>query len=397
MAGKKLDILFLVARFPFPLIGGDKLKPYYVIKHLAKHHNVTVISFNEGKTTKEHEDEIKKLGVDLRVIKFSLMKQFLIGTLKMITKKPLEVTYYYNSNFQKETDKVLKEKKIDLIFSFMQKTTEYVKNYPHKKVLIQDDCRTMYYGRSAKESTNFAQKIVRTIEYQKDKYYEPYITNKFDIVSFVSKEDASGAEKNFPEGNYRIITNGVDLKKLDAPDNNSHRKNIIFGGRLDVLANQLSLNRVLDNILPIIKKEIPDVEMNVVGAYAPDYLKQRNGKDINLFQDVPDLKPYLQNAAVFIHPHYSGSGIQNKVLEALACGCPVSTTHSGNQGIHGEHEIHLMLGRNDRELAQNAIKILQNNELADTLSKNGRKLIEDTHSWEAVYQQIDDIIDELNI
>lgn len=396
MSDSKLNILFLVARFPYPLVGGDKLKPYYVIKHLARNHKVTVISFNEGrKTTADDISEIKKLGADIRVIPFNPKYQFLSGTAKMITKLPLEVTYYYNRKFQKETDKIIKENKIDLIISFMQKTSEYVLKYPHKKILIQDDCRTLYYGRSAKESTGLFQKIVRTIEYKKDYYYEPSITDKYDVVSFVSQEDIQGAMANKKSEKYRIITNGVDLERLDAPEDNSHRKDIIFGGRLDVLANQLSLDRVINNILPEIKKSIPDIKLNVVGAYPPNYLRQMDGKEITLHPDVPDLKIYLQNAAVFIHPHYSGSGIQNKVLEAMATGCPVVTTPSGNQGIHGKHMSEVMLGKNDKELAKFAIKLLKDAELRDKLSKNARKLIEDTHSWDAVYKQIDGIIDEV--
>lgn len=396
MSDNKLNILFLAARFPYPLVGGDKLKPYYVIKHLAKNHNVTVISFNEGnKTTNEHIHEIRKLGADIRVIPFNPAYQFITGTAKMLTKLPLEVTYYYNRKFQKETDKAIKEKNIDLIISFMQKTSEYVMKYPHKKILIQDDCRTLYYGRSAKESKSIFQKIVRTIEFKKDYYYEPSITDKYNIVSFVSQEDINGAMQNKKTDKYRIITNGVDLNRLDAPDDNSHRKDIIFGGRLDVLANQLSLERVINNILPEIKKSIPDIKLNVVGAYPPDYLKQMNGSKISLHPDVPDLKPYLQSAAVFIHPHYSGSGIQNKVLEAMATGCPVVTTPSGNQGIHGKHLSEVMLGNNDKELARHAVSLLKDAELRDKISKNARKLIENTHSWDAVYKQIDGIIDEV--
>jgi glycosyltransferase involved in cell wall biosynthesis len=393
---KKLNILFLVARFPYPLVGGDKLKPYYVIKHLAENHNVTVISFNEGnRTSNEDINEVRKLGVNLIVVPFNPAKQFISGTSKMLTKLPLEVTYYYNRQFQQETDNVIKEKNIDLIFSFMQKTSEYVLNYPHKKVLIQDDCRTLYYGRSAKESPNPFQKIIRTIEYKKGYYYEPYITDKFDIVSFVSQEDIDGAYANKKCNKYRIITNGVDLNRLDSPKDNSHRKDVIFGGRLDVLANQLSLDRVIKNIMPFIKNELHDIKLNVVGAYPPEYLKQMHNKEIILHANVPDLKPFLHNAALFIHPHYGGSGIQNKVLEAMATGCPVVTTPSGNQGIHGEHKKEVMLGQNDKELAKHAINVLKDSYLADNLSKNARKLIEDTHSWDAVYKQIDDVIDEL--
>ncbi len=396
MSYNKLNILFLVARFPYPLVGGDKLKPYYVIKHLAENHNVTVISFNEGrKTTADDINEISKLGADVRVIPFNPKYQFISGTAKMITKLPLEVTYYYSRKFQKETDRVIKENNIDLIISFMQKTSEYILNYPHKKILIQDDCRTLYYGRSAKESKGLFQKIVRTIEFKKDFYYEPAITDKFNIVSFVSREDIEGAMANKKSDKYRIITNGVDIERLNAPNDNSHRKDIIFGGRLDVLANQLSLERVINNILPEIKKAIPDIKLNVVGAYPPDYLKQMDGKVITLHPDVPDLMPYLQKAAAFIHPHYSGSGIQNKVLEAMATGCPVVTTPSGNQGIHGKHMSEVMLGNNDKELARHSITLLNDATLRDKLSKNARKLIEDTHSWDAVYKQIDGIIDEV--
>jgi glycosyltransferase involved in cell wall biosynthesis len=109
---------------------------------------------------------------------------------------------------------------------------------------------------------------------------------------------------------------------------------------------------------------------------------------------VPDMRPYLARATVFVSPLRLGAGIKNKVLEALAMGCPVVATPLSVDGIDAQHERDLLVA-DGSALAEAVIRVLKNADLQRRLSANGRQLIEARYSWprvaamyEALYQQV---------
>ena len=384
----------MTARLPYPVIGGDRLKPYYLLSHLAKNHNVTLISFYQGsKIPVNYVNAIEKLGVKVFVIKLNPMVAGL-KTFAKITNYPLEIAYYYHSDFQKTVDKIINDNHIDLAFSFFMRTAEYIKNKKLPKVLIAEDCRTLYQKRSYEESSNLKHKIVRWWEYTRLKTYEPNIVNYFDLTTLVSEADIDAMKKQNPNANYELLTNGTDIDKFK-PKESIERKGILFAGKMDVWANVLMVKTIVKNILPIIKKEIPDAKLKIVGANPPQNILSLKSDSISIEANVPDMIPYLQKAQVFLHPHTGGSGIQNKLLEAMSCACPVVTTPTGNQGINAVNGKEVLIGDDFHQLAQHTINILKNKELAKSISDNARELIINTHSWESVFMKLDKIIDEV--
>lgn len=391
----KLNILFLTPRFPFPLIGGDRLKAYYVIKHLATNHNVTLITFFQGKELKEEwKKEFVNMGVDLKVIQLNPILAGLNTGLRLFGNLPLEILYYTQSDFKKEVDKVLNEKKIDLSFAFFMRTGEYLKNKNIKKILIAEDCRTLYQLRSYEESNNLKQKIIRWWEYNKLSKYEPKIMNYFDFTTLVTNEDANEMQKMNSNAKIRIITNGTNVDYFK-PHSFDIRKNILFSGKLNIWSNVIMCRRIVNDIFPIILKSIPDIKLNIVGAEPPREIIDMANENIIIKTNVPEMLPFLQETRLFLHPHLGGSGIQNKLIEAMSTGCPVITTTTGNQGINALNGFEAIISDDTNEIAKNAIEILKNEELAQKLSINARNLILKKQSWEVVYNQLDSLIDEV--
>jgi len=133
----------------------------------------------------------------------------------------------------------------------------------------------------------------------------------------------------------------------------------------------------------------------LAGANPSKSILKLEDDDVEIFSNVPEIVSYLQKAAVYVHPHYGGSGIQNKLLEAMSTGCPVVTTNTGNQGIYGTDGENIMIADSSEEIAQKVIRLLKNSGLSKKISDNAREHIVKTHSWEAIYEQCDSIINEI--
>lgn len=394
---KKKNILFLTPRFPFPLIGGDRLKPYNLMKHLAKKHNVTLVSFYIDLPIKQaFINEIENMGVEVIPVPLHVPTAVLKTGLRILGPRPLEIDFFTQSEFQKEVDNQLSKKKFDIGFSFFMRTAEYLKDIADmKKVLIAEDCRVLYQNRSYKESKNIRQKLIRIWEVFKLKKYEPEIVNKFDITTLVTQEDIEAMKSQNSSAKYRLLTNGTDVDSYTPNEDFTQRKGILFTGKLDVWSNVMMAQNIVDKLMPLIRKKYPTVQLNIVGARPTAAIMALESKYTKVYANVPRFEPYLQNARVFLHPHSAATGIQNKLLEAMSCGCPVVTTPTGNQGIYAVHGEHAMISDNYDDLADYTIQLLENDDLAKKLSNNARQLILDTHSWEEVNRQIDSIIEEL--
>ncbi len=393
----KKNILFLTPRFPFPLIGGDRLKPYNLMKHLAKKHNVTLISFYIDLPIKQaYLKEIEALGVELIAIPLYVPKAVFRTGMRLFGHRPLEIDFFTQPEFRKAVNEQLQKKKFDIGISFFMRTAEYLKDMDNiKKILIAEDCRVLYQNRSYKESKNIKQKLVRIWEVFKLKKYEPNIVNKFDITTLVTYEDINAMKRQNDTAQYRLLTNGTDIDSFIPPEDFSQRSGILFTGKLDVWSNIMMVFNIVEKVMPRIREKYPKIQLNIVGARPPASILALEDKYTKIHSNVPRFQPYLQNARVFLHPHSAATGIQNKLLEAMSCGCPVVTTPTGNQGIYAKHREHALIGEEYDQLADYTIELLENDELAKELSANARQLIVDTHSWQEVGREIDSIIEEL--
>ncbi len=393
---KKLEILYLTPRFPYPLIGGDRIKSFMMLAHLSSNHNVTLVTFYQGNSLpKSYKKAIEEMGIELRIVPLNPV----IGGLRCMTrlfgKRPLEILYYYQPEFQAEVNRVIEEKDIDLSISFFMRTAEYVKNAEFAKILTAEDCRTLYQRRSYEKSERLIQKYVRYWEWKKLSKYEPEMIGNFDITTVVSDRDMVEMKSLNPNAELRLLTNGTNINEFHPPSDNSKRKDVLFAGKLDLWANQMMIQSIVKEIMPQIREKFPAVKLNIVGAKPPQSILSLRCDWINVHPDVPEMAPYLRNAKIFIHPHKGASGIQNKLLEALACGCPVVTTTTGNQGIKGVNNEEMIIGENPAELAELAIELLSDNELYEKISLKGRELILRKHTWESINKRLDEILDEL--
>jgi glycosyltransferase involved in cell wall biosynthesis len=365
-----------------------------MIKHLATNHRVILVTFNHGSLpSPEQRRAIESLGVELHVVALNPIVAGLASVRTLWTRLPLEIAFYTRTEFRRIVDTIFDTESVDIAVSFFMRTAEYVRERRDvMKILVAEDCRLEYQTRSLNASKTLLQKLVRWWETQKLAVYEPNVALDFDTMTFVTKEDIEAMRSQQPRGMYALLTNGVDLDRFSFDERCSHRRGIIFTGKLDVQANHLMATGILNNILPLIRQQLPDVVLSFVGAKPRKALLAAAKGRASVVADVPDIVPYLHNAAIFLHPHEGGSGIQNKVLEAMATGCPVVTTKSGLQGIEAIHGVHAMIGTSPAQIAEYAVILLKNPELRMTLARNARLLMETTHSWNHVHTQTEGVL-----
>ena len=387
-------ILFLTPRMPFPLIGGDRIKSFNLLKHLAKDNEVHLVTLYQGSgNIDELKAEVEKLNVKVTVIKLNPFTKLFYILLNFLSDKPLEILFYYDSKYQKIVDNMIEKNNYDLSFAFFMRTAEYIKNKNIPKVLIAEDCRIEYQKRSFKASTSIPQKFIRWWEYKKLLKYEPKTVAKFDLVTLVSEFDVEEIKRISPKSTVGLLTNGTEISKYK-PLDNVEKNGLLFLGKLDIWANQMMIHKIVKEILPDIIKEFPETIFSIVGATPPNSIIKYESKNIKIYQDVPEVIPFYQENLIFIHPHSGATGIQNKVLEAMSTAMAVVTSQTGNQGINAVDGKDLLIAKDLNDFKLFTLDLLRNKEKAITIGKNARNHIIATHSWESVFIELDKIIDK---
>lgn len=391
---KRLRILFLTPRFPWPLIGGDRIKSYHLLKHLARQHEVTLVAFNHGSAaTNQQRDAIAGLGVELFDVPLNPLKAGLRSGSSLFNRLPLEIAFYTQPEFAAIVDELCASRRFDLGISFFMRTAEYIRHRPFKKLLIAEDCRVMYQSRSSEASESLQQRLVRRWEVRRLRRYEPNVVSDFDCTTLVTAEDIAAMRRQNSDADYALLTNGVELDTYTF--GTSERNGILFAGKLDVWANHQMACSIIRDILPKVQQEIPSTPLSIVGSCPRPALQRLEGNGVKIHANVPSFTPYLHAASVFLHPHKGASGIQNKVLQAMACGCPVVTTPTGIQGIAARHGEEVMIARSEEEFTHHVITLLRDPALAQRLARNARKVVERNHSWEAIDGALDGVLKSL--
>ncbi|MGE5479372.1 MAG: glycosyltransferase [Chloroflexota bacterium] len=378
------------------MIGGDRVKSRYIISYLARKHDVTLVTFNHGgEPTKSFRRELDKMGSRNYVIPLNPIKAGARSLFRLPGKLPLEIMFYYQKEFRDKVEELVAENDFDLGIAFFMRTAEYIKDKPFKKILMAEDCRTVYQKRSYEKSVNLKQKLIRRFEWRRLRRYEPQMMEMFDLATFVTHQDIDHIKKLNPNGEYRLISNGTEVDKFKPAGPFEERSGILFAGRLDLWANELMIRSIVRDILPRVRERAPGATFSIAGANPSPSVLALRGKNVNVYSNVPEMLPYLQSHRVFLHPHEGGSGIQNKLLEAMSAGCPVITTNIGNQGIDGESGRDLLIAGATDEFVDATVKLLTDDAFAKKISENARKLIIKNHSWDSVYEQMDSALEEL--
>ncbi len=168
----------------------------------------------------------------------------------------------------------------------------------------------------------------------------------------------------------------------------SETKDLLFVGNFAHPPNVDAIQYFVREIFPEIKQKLPEVKFYVVGSNPTPEIQKLNSDDIIVTGFVPELTPYLLQARVSVSPLRYGAGMKGKIGEALSYGLPVVTTSVGAEGMNLQHEVHALIADNAQDFAQEVVRLYNDQALWETLSGQGRALVENRWGPEAVKEKL---------
>jgi len=386
---KRPTLVFIASRFPFPLEKGDKLRGYNLIKGLSKTHQIYLIALTNEPINQSWYDEIAPFVINIDIFPLHNIGQWLRLFACVFTQQPFQLAFFTSYNIKRKIKKRLSEINPDHIFCQMIRPAEYVKNY-HRCYKTIDYMDTLSIGmeRRAKKAPWYTRWIYH-MEAARLKEYEQRIFNYFEFQTMISQQDVHYIAHP-DQRKIKVIPNGIDTDFFHPMENHKTMYDLVFVGNLSYAPNIDAMRWFATHVL----SREPQWRLLIAGANPSSAfiqsLKKYPNIDVEGWQ--PDIRSAYSKGTIFIAPMQIGTGMQNKLLEAMAMGLPCVTTPLASEALEVTSGHELLVGRTAEELTAHIKYLLNNPNDAKIIGEQGRKMVSNTYSWESAVNTLNELI-----
>ncbi len=384
-----MNILFLTSRFPYPPLKGDQTVAYHRIRTLGKRHNILLLSFYEEEDELAGMLHLQDFCQEIITVKLPKWKSVLNIAVNFFNSDlPLQALYYSGSKqFKKDLHRIMSEFKIDIVHCFLLRMVPYLDNIESYKILELIDSMQLNLKRRL-NGESFLKRYIIKNELQRICQYERNIGRQVDHLIVVAEED----RKYINDFNVKIIYNGVDLNVFRPNYLARNMRQAVFSGNMSYGPNQEAVLWFVDNCFLKIKTILPDFEFCIVGKEPAPLIQQLNRiNGIKVIGYVPSMAEYLAQAGISVAPMQSGSGMQNKILEAMACGVPVITSTIGLGSIQAVPEQDILVYDEPDDVTRCIIDLMQDTERIWRMGQSARQYVEQYHNWDNAADTINEL------
>lgn len=383
-----MKILIVSSRMPFPVDTGDKVLLYNRIKRLYLNHEITLVVLYSKNSELSYIDDISSYCKKIYTFKISKIRSIFNVLLYFIfDKSPLQVLFFKINSIQKEIQLIYENGNFDLVNPYLIRTIPLIQFSNSPIFLDMIDSMQLNFHRRIKKSNSLFLKLLYKFEYKRIIQYENNLHNIITKGFVVAEEDKT---------NQRIIVIplGVDTSNF-CPVDKKNNKTIIFSGNMSYQPNKQAILWFYKNCFLEIINKVPDAKLVIAGTQPSKDILKIQSDNIIITGYVESLSELISSSTVSIAPMQSGSGMQNKILEAMSCAVPVVTTQIGLGSIKASHLEEIIVEDDPIIFADHVIDIICNPSKYNMIGNNAREYVKNHHSWESNLSQFEFEINKL--
>lgn len=384
-----MKLFFLLPRVPYPTEKGDKLRAFNQLKQLSKKHEVILCALNDSVL---HEDAEKVLSIYAKhvyIIDISKASIYLHLVQTLFSDKPLQVGYFYNKRINGIIRSLIEKHKPDHIFCQLIRVAEYVKGIPIPKTLDYQDVFSKNVERRL-ATAPFYMKPFLKMEYRRLLRYENEVFGMFDNKVIISIPDRDLIPH--PDREQIVVArNGVDTTFF-MPIDREKKYDLVFTGNMGYPPNINAAEFLAHKILPLVQLRKPGIRILIAGASPNIRVSVLKSDHIEVSGWVPDMRECYAMAKIFIAPMQIGTGLQNKLLEAMAMQIPCITSPLANQALQAKENEEILIADTPEVYAHHILFLLDNPGKATQIARAGYEYILRNFSWEVETDKIEQLL-----
>lgn len=388
-----MKLFIILPRFPYPTEKGDKLRAFNQIKVLSVKHEIILFALSHSKISNEHYLKVKQYCRE--VIIFSLNPILVVWNLliSLIKGWPLQAGYYYSSKAMHRINKELLKSRPDHIYCQLLRTAAYAFNANIPKTLDYQDVFSKGIERRI-PTANIFMKGLLSFELKRLRKFEHKVFDLFDNKTIISKPDRDFIPHRDRE-QIIVIPNGVDQQYFKAYKTKKIT-DLLFTGNMGYPPNIECAEYLVKKVLPLIHEKYPDIIITIAGASPHQRVKALASDKVIVTGWVDDIRAYYAGARIFLAPLQLGTGLQNKLLEAMAMKLPCITSTLCNSALMANEGSEILIGDNPSQVAEQAIYLMEHKDQADLIGNNGFEFVKENYTWQGATEKLSAVFENTN-
>ena len=375
-----MRILYITPAFQHPTVRGPH-RHYHFIRALSKRHQITLLTLVRSHVRLEARQEMERctesiLTFDVNGASDSDLANWIEGLPVIGSKLGEKIKLWHGLRQMRAAFRSLvNQDSFDVVLFHGKSVFEVIRDWRGLPLVVDFCDASSMRIRSRMKVAGISKQPLLWYRFLRMRQIERDLVAKTPHIAFISNRDQAAVVG--PQSDFEIIPIGVDHKYWTRSTPAYKPNTIVFTGVMDYGPNHDSAMYLLDRIVPLVRQHVPDLEIIIAGRDPLPELIQKaesvGGVTVTGFVD--DMRSYLEQAAVFAAPMRFGSGIQNKVLEAMAMELPVVTTTVVADGLklkNGQPPVRV--GDTDESFATSLMDLLKNSAERDRLAGESRGL-----------------------
>lgn len=395
-----MKILWLNCELLHPIDKGGKIRTCEMLKCLKQDHDVTYLTFANPTDTPEATEKAgeychRLIRAPRRTSRKFSARFYFDVLMNLASPLPFVLKRYRSRAMQAAIERELSESVYDVVVcDFLVTSVNFQKRPDATWILFQHNVESLIWQRHFEVEKDKMKKIYFHNQWKKMFAYERAACNRFDAVVAVSQVERDIMRDGFGLARVYEVPTGINTDYFQpSGDETVQPRNLVFTGSMDYMPNDDGIHYFVEQILPAVKRALPDVTLTVVGRNPHPGLVElsRSDPSITVTGRVDDVRPYIERAAAYIVPLRIGGGTRLKIYEAMAMGKAIVSTSIGAEGLPVRDGAEILLADTAEDFADSVIKVLTDEQLAGDLRMCAAAMVHEHFGWDRIADCFADI------
>lgn len=391
-----MRIAYVCSRFPFPTEKGDKLRAFHQIKELSKEHEVYLIALSHSRVNQKNIDAMKQYCKEVTVFQISSFWLPIQVLISWIEGMPLQVAYFFDRTIKRKIQYHIIGLQPDHIVCQLVRAAPYVRSLPFPKTLDYMDV----FSEGMKQRARLHPWLgwLFKLESERLAQYEKSVYRDFNNHTIISEQDKQRLRLASTE-KMIVLPNGVDESFFHFEPHRQPQYDLVFIGNMGYAPNIEAAEWLVHKIMPAIWKWNPGISLLIAGARPALRVRTLATQDkrIEVRGWVDDIREAYCDGRIFVAPMNSGTGLQNKILEAMALNIPCITTQMVNNAIGANPDDEILLAESTADFVEKIITLLGDEMLRRRIAEKGRKFVETNYRWRHQNEILENLIQNTKV